>query len=559
MNNFDIILDNGDRIKLSENDLANSGGEGKIYVKNNFAYKIYFEQHKAMPKGKIAELNKLTRDNIIKPLQVIYNTNQEIIGYQMIALNQNKCFPLTRFFTNDFRQKHNIDNNMVVNIIKELYYTFENIHENGCLIVDGNEMNFLVSEDFTTIYFIDVDSYGTENYKATAYNPNTLDPLTKQKNFNEESDWYIFGILFCQIVLGIHPFKGKYTGTSLNINNRNIEDRMVKGVSIFRNNIKLNKAVRELSLIPQNMLSWLESLFNNSLREKPPLISIINDVKVFIDNEINDALKTVLIDSFNNRIDTLHHLNGYITTHNGFYYNKDKKLLDTSHKILEINNNLLFVKLSGSTLYLFDQDRMKKTELFNNIDDFYIFDNQLFIFQYGKISSTQVGFRRNSYMAIVENTWPLYQHKRYNNIILSHQNNRYIAYYFHDQKNSIVNFKNVLSSSEKIIDIKGFSDYIITLTLENNNYLIKIFSVDEFSKNMTEVFHSYTDMPSIDFVFTGKVLVGKESADSLVVGYYNGSDFIKKHIGNTYLSSKLNYFDNKVVYTKDNDIIQLNL
>lgn len=557
MNNFKITLEDGKKLTLSENDLVNSGGEGKIYVQGDFAYKIYFDRNKVMPHEKIKELNILESSNIIKPIQVIYNENNEVIGYQMIALDQNKCFALTRFFTNDFRNQHGIDNDQVINLIKVLYTTFEEIHSKGCLIVDGNEMNFLVSADFSTIYFIDVDSYATKNYPASAFNPTTLDPLTNKKNFNQDSDWYIFGILFCQIVLGIHPFKGKYVGKSIQIKNRDIEDRMEKGVSIFRKNIKLNKAVRDFSLIPSNMLNWLDDLFNNKLRSKPPLISIINDAKVFIDNQINPALTTLLIDSFNHKIDSLYYSNEFITIGNGNFNTKGKILMDNSHEMIHVDGNILFTKLIDRSVYLFDQVTMKKSVIFNDIDDIYIFDNQIYVYQYSKISSTQIIKRKDHYVGVIDNTWPLYQYKKYDNIILSHQNNRYIAYYFHENKNSIINFKNIFSTNEKIIDIKGFDNYIITLTIENNNYLIKIFFVDEFSKNMKELFSSQTDLPSIDFVFTGKVLVGKPNSDSLMVGYFDKNNFIKKEINDTYISSKLYYLDKKVLYIKGHDIVQL--
>lgn len=557
MNKFNIKLDDGNKLTLSEHDLVNSGGEGKIYVRDEFAYKIYIDQNKAMPKGKINELNILDSDNIIKPIQVVYNDSGEVVGYQMKALEQNKCFALTRFFTNDFRTQHNVDNDTVINLIKSLYHTFEEIHKKGCLIVDGNEMNFLVSEDFSTIYFIDVDSYATKNYPATAFNPTTLDPLTNKKNFDENSDWYIFGILFCQIVLGIHPFKGKYTGKSIQINNRDIEDRMTKGVSIFRKNIKLNKAVRDFSLIPINMLNWLENLFTNNTRIKPPLVSVMNDAKMFLDNQINPALTTLLIDSFSEKIDSLNYFNEFVSTSNGQFKTKSSTLMDTSHNIIYVDQTLLFVKLIDRSVYLFNQDTMKKSVLFNDVDECHIFDNQLYIYQYSKISSILILKRKDHYVAAIENTWPLYQHKKYDNIVLSYQNNRHIAYYFHEKKNSIINLKESLGTNEKIIDIKGFDNYIITLTIKDNNYLIKIFFVDSFSKDLKEIFNTNTDLPIIDFVFTGKVLVGKKDSNSLIVCYFDKNNFIKKEINDTYISSKLYYLDKKVLYIKENDIIQL--
>ena len=268
MRNFNIYLESGEKINLTEHDLSNSGGEGEIFIKDDFAYKIFFDQSKTIEPNKIKELSKLNKDNIIRPIQSIFNEKREQIGYQMKAIYPDKCYPLTRFFTTDFRQQQGITNEQVSHIVREIYSTFEFIHNKNFLIVDGNEMNFLISDDFKTIYFIDVDSYKTPSFNPTAYNPNTLDPYIKDQKFNEGTDWYIFGILFCQILLGIHPFKGKYTGTSLSFGKRDITKRMKEGVSILHPKVKLNKAVRNISLIPEKMKEWLNIIFTSDTRIK---------------------------------------------------------------------------------------------------------------------------------------------------------------------------------------------------------------------------------------------------------------------------------------------------
>lgn len=559
MNNFDIYLENKEKIKLSENNLINSGGEGKIYIKDGFAYKIFFNKNKTITKEKIEELKKLDKENIINPIQIIKNKENEFIGYQMKAIDVNNCYPLTRFLTNDFRKQHSVKNEDVVNIIKKIYETFEFIHSKKCLIVDGNEMNYLISSDFKEVYFIDVDSYQTAKNKATAYNPLTIDPLLKNNQFSENSDWYIFGVLFCQIVLGIHPFKGKYVGTSISVDNRDIQERMRKGVSIFRKNIKLNSAVRSFSLIPKNMLDWLEKIFDNKIREKPPLINIINDTKIIFDKNINKEIKTILIKSFDNQVDDIFFFNNFVYKSNGFFYYENQKLLDTSYEIMFIKDKIVFLKKDNNKLFLYT--RKEKFEIFKNVKDFYVLNNNLYVVSNNKMMNIEINKINNKYLPSVSNSWHIFEYKKFNNVFLMYQNNGIILYNINKNKNSIININDIVNKNEKIIDIKGFEEYLIIITNNNSNYNLKIYNIDEFSKEKTLLYESITDNPYIDFIFNEDILIGKKNNDELIIGYYKKEDkeFKYKKIDEVFFSSKIYYLDKKVLYIKDKKIIQIKM
>ena len=59
-----------------------SGGEGDVYIKDGFAYKIYHDINKALSKQKFEELKQLDRPNIIKPESLLYDNQHNIIGYK---------------------------------------------------------------------------------------------------------------------------------------------------------------------------------------------------------------------------------------------------------------------------------------------------------------------------------------------------------------------------------------------------------------------------------------------------------------------------------------------
>lgn len=564
MRNFNIYLESGQKINLTEHDLSNSGGEGEIFLKDKYAYKIFFDKNKSIETDKIKELSELDRDNIIRPIQPIYNENSEQIGYQMSALKPEKCYPLTRFFTSDFRQQHNITNEQVTHIIREIYSTFEFIHKKGFLIVDGNEMNFLISDDFKNIYFIDVDSYKTPSFNPTAYNPNTLDPYIENQKFNEGSDWYIFGILFCQIVLGIHPFKGKYTGTSLSFGKRDIEKRMRLGVSVLHPKVKLNKAVRSLSLIPQRMKEWLEILFTSEKRVKPPLLSdsilsILKEVDIF---NVPDGFKTYEAYSFNQEVETIKTIGKEVVYRkDGYYYSiDDKKLSQSTNNIININGNLSFVKCINGNVDVYIPNLNIKQNIMNNVDKIEVFNEQLFTYKNNKITSINMIVANNKIIAGVQNSWDLFHHQTVNNFMLFYQSGIRKAYYFYeDNKNAILDIEKMVDKNEKIVNIKGYKEYIVLKTFKNNEYYCKIFYVNLFSKNIEKLFDNNAFESSINFVYCNNLLIGEINDEDLIIGYYKDKQFKSKVINNFSLHKEFFRFKDKLSFIEKDKIYNLSM
>jgi len=560
MRNFNIFLESGEKINLTEHDLSNSGGEGEIFIKGDYAYKIFFDQSKTIEKNKINELSKLDRDNIIRPIQSIVNEKNEQIGYQMKAIFPDKCFALTRFFTTDFRQQQGVTNEQVSHVIKEIYSTFEFIHNKGFLIVDGNEMNFLLSDDFKNVYFIDVDSYKTPSFNPTAYNPNTLDPKIKNQDFNEGSDWYIFGILFCQILLGIHPFKGKYTGTSMSFGKRDIAKRMKEGVSILHPKVKLNKAVRHLSLIPSRMKEWLNITFTSDTRVKPPLLSelisaIYKEVDLFT---VPDGFKVYEIADFDTNVETIKTFeNDYIYRNEGFYYSSDKELLSKSDNLaFLLDKNIAFAKLNEGNLDIYIPNLKIKQNIMTNVEKIYVFNDKLFIYNNNKLSNLDMIIANNKVIAGVKNSWDLFIHQNVNEFVLFYQSGKRKAYYYYEgDKNAIIDIDKMIDNDEKILNIKGYGEYVVVKTFKNNEYHCKILSLNLFNKKTTKIHDSISFDISINFVLNNNLLIGEVGEDDLIIGYYKDDKFKCKTINDFTLNkefivykNKLSFIDNKKIY-----------
>jgi hypothetical protein len=80
----EVIIKNNKKINLDKNSFVTSGGEAKIYVKNNICFKIYHEIKNIISLNKFKELSILDLPNIIKPEQLVFDIQKKPIGYNEI-------------------------------------------------------------------------------------------------------------------------------------------------------------------------------------------------------------------------------------------------------------------------------------------------------------------------------------------------------------------------------------------------------------------------------------------------------------------------------------------
>lgn len=254
------------KISLSQNDFIAKGGQAQIFGKGNIAYKVYIDSSSILPDGKMRELGNVDHPNIIIPKDTLLDKQNKRCGYTMKWIKN--TVPLCKLFTNDFRSRNGIVNDLVINLVDNIRCMIVYLHRRKCLIVDGNEFNYIVNDnDFSCAYCIDTDSYQTRTYPATAIMPSIKDYHSNE--FNELTDWFSFAIIACQLFLGIHPFKGKHP----KYNAGELEKRMINNVSIFNKETILPRIVRDFSLIPKNYYDWFIALFEEGKRLPAPDIA----------------------------------------------------------------------------------------------------------------------------------------------------------------------------------------------------------------------------------------------------------------------------------------------
>jgi len=250
-------------VSLTQRDFIARGGQGDIYGRGDTIYKIYLDPAKMIPEAKIRELSVLNRPEIVRPRQVILDPKDAPVGFTMAWVQG--ATPICRLFTNDFRNRHGITQAHALALMERIKETLAFIHAQGCLVVDGNELNYLVEPARNmNIHFIDVDSYQTPGFPAAAIMPSIRDWLAT--GLSERTDWYAFAVIACQVFLGIHPYKGKHP----DFPKSDIEKRARARISVFNPAVTLPPAARDPATIPAHYRAWLEAVFERGDRSAPP-------------------------------------------------------------------------------------------------------------------------------------------------------------------------------------------------------------------------------------------------------------------------------------------------
>lgn len=254
-------------IKLGKTEFKAQGGEGSVYVKGSSAYKIYADRSRCIAQAKIDELSVLIKPNIIRPLELILDAKNRPVGYSMRYVGQ--AHSLCQLFPKAFRQRNNLTPDLLLRLVRQLQTGVTHIHSRGILIVDLNEMNFLVSPDFSELFFIDVDSYQTPSFPATVLMESVRD--RHAKSFTTDSDWFSFAVVSFQMFAGIHPFKGTYPPFQhLPDNSTKLDARMRANVSVLHAGVSVPSACLPFSVIPPAYLDWYQAVFEQGRRLPPP-------------------------------------------------------------------------------------------------------------------------------------------------------------------------------------------------------------------------------------------------------------------------------------------------
>lgn len=275
---YKVVIQGKGPETLNKNDYIAAGGEGTVCRHGSTAYKIYHDPSKMISLAKIRELTPLARfDNILGPRDILLDGKKNTpIGFTMPYIDKTEF--LCRMFSKGFKTDNAITNDIVMQLVKRMQTTVCDIHKEGVLVVDLNEMNFLLGQNFKEVLFIDVDSYQTRSFKATAIMENIRDRTVKGNAFTEGSDWFSFAVVAFQMYTGYHPYrKGKHSKYGPN----DWSERMDKGLSVFHPDVSIAPPWSDWSSIPPAHLDWFKAVLGPSAaRVEPPLPDVSGVIAV---------------------------------------------------------------------------------------------------------------------------------------------------------------------------------------------------------------------------------------------------------------------------------------
>ncbi len=257
-----VWVNGGKAITLTKRNFVAQGGQAAVYACQGTAFKIYHDATDMIPETKIVELASISDSRVIRPQQIVNNKEGMPIGYTMRHLVNS--YALCQLFPRAFRDRHHVQEDQILALVQQLREGIEVIHRAQVLLVDGNEMNFLVSQDFRELYFVDVDSYQTPSYPATAIMESIRDRHAVANSFSEATDWFSFAVVAFQMFVGIHPYKGKHPHC------KGIDARMQANRSVFDAGVRVPRAAYPLDKIPSAYKQWFRAVFEQGHRDAPP-------------------------------------------------------------------------------------------------------------------------------------------------------------------------------------------------------------------------------------------------------------------------------------------------
>ncbi len=247
-------------VTLSKTDFVGSGGQASVYARGDVAYKVYTDPAHAIPAARIAALAGLTDPRIHRPERLLLRGG-DAVGYTMRYLPA--ATPLCATFPRAWRDRHGIRPDDVVARMAELAALVAQVHAAGVLIVDLNPMNVLL-DDQGTPHLIDVDSWQTPGFPATAIQDAVRDRQAPPGVFSTGTDWFSFAVVCFQALIGIHPFKGRHPTA------RSLDDRMTAGISALHGEVSLPGVCYPLHHIPPSWRAWMTDVFHHHVRTPPP-------------------------------------------------------------------------------------------------------------------------------------------------------------------------------------------------------------------------------------------------------------------------------------------------
>lgn len=265
----EVWTDAGERVTLGPAQFVAAGGEGDVYALGERGFKLAHDPARACPPAKIAELARIGDPCVLAPRGSLHRPHgrrgggRVVVGHELPFVAD--AFTASELVPVAFRRRHGLDPTVVPSLVAALRQRVAAVHAAGCLVVDLNEANVLVTADFKAALLIDADSFQTPSFPATAIVPAVRDPLQQGPTFDQRTDWFSFAVVAFSLLVGIHPYRGKHPRVV------GLQARMQAGISVFDPAVTVPRACLPVSSIPEPWRGWLRAVLQHGERTAPPV------------------------------------------------------------------------------------------------------------------------------------------------------------------------------------------------------------------------------------------------------------------------------------------------
>lgn len=253
------VIYQGKPLTLRDADFVASGGQGRVYARDDLAFKVFTHRPAVPSLDKLRELAVVQRPEVIAPTAPLHDEAGAICGYAMPRVRD--AVSWAQLCTPALRARMRFDDAAALRLIAALRDTLIDVHRLGLAVVDLSENNVLIQAGAPRI--IDVDSWQTPSHPATALTPSIACPRVRGNKFGAHADWFAFGVLTFMLLVGVHPFKGKHPSI------KGLAARMKAGLSVLDPVVRV-PAMCRLGSIPDPLRDWYSRVFATDHRAPPP-------------------------------------------------------------------------------------------------------------------------------------------------------------------------------------------------------------------------------------------------------------------------------------------------
>jgi serine/threonine protein kinase len=552
-----ILIPHKGEITLDKRHYVSAGGEGQIYAKGSTAYKIYLTSEKMIPVAKIKELSILQNPNIVSPQDVIMDASGKNIGYTMQYIKNVSA--LCQVFTKAFKDRNSIKADDVLKLVNQLRDNIEYCHKQGILLVDINEFNFLIDNDtYKMIYFIDVDSYQTPHYPATAIMDSIRD--RHNKKFSIETDWFSFGVLSFQMFVGIHPFKGKHPDY------KSLDQRMSQNVSVFNKQVSVPPTTLPFDYIPSVYREWYSTIFNSNTRIAPPFDGIVITV-ITPKTRIINGTNNFIIDFFREyEGDIIHIGEQFVLTTKGLYVDNklDFKVAPYAHVFSTlIHKHIITAIVSKNKLCLYDATTGKDIAIDCNAQQLMVCGNRLYIKNEDDILElvlTEISPASMLCSTIKVGNIIAGATQVFDGVIIQNLLGKYYASIFPDKGRHFQIALDCLASF-RIVDAKYENRILIVVGESQGKYSQFMFVIDnKFSSILRTQTCIDISFSTINFTTTDSGICVHETHEGFIELFYNTeSEDIKLIKDLTLTGTKLFFIQGQMFFAKENKLYKVKM